>query len=84
MTTRRIRIATYNIHKCRGLDRRTDPERIADVIKELDADAVAIQEVLDVKDGRPEFDQAASNCNCRAMPLVSEKTGFYTAALTAT
>ena len=58
MTTRRIRIATYNIHKCRGLDRRTDPERIADVIKELDADAVAIQEVLDVKDGRPEFDQA--------------------------
>ena len=58
MTTRRIRIATYNIHKCRGLDRRTDPERITDVIKELDADAVAIQEVLDVKDGRPEFDQA--------------------------
>src|SRR6185312_17195452 len=58
VTTRRIRIATYNIHKCRGLDRRTDPERIADVITELDADAVAIQEILDVKDGRPEFDQA--------------------------
>ena len=25
---RRIRIATYNVHKCKGLDRRTSPERI--------------------------------------------------------
>lgn len=54
----RIRVATYNIHKCRGLDRRIRPERIADVIDELDADVVAIQEVLDVHNGRPEFDQA--------------------------
>jgi endonuclease/exonuclease/phosphatase family metal-dependent hydrolase len=57
MTTR-IRLATYNIHKCRGLDGRTNPERIAAVIAELDSDVVAIQEVLDVQDGRPEFDQA--------------------------
>ena len=54
----RIRIATYNVHKCRGLDRRTSPERIAEVIAELDADVVAIQEILDVQNGRPEFDQA--------------------------
>ena len=54
----RIRIATYNVHKCRGLDRRTDPERIAAVIRELDADAIAIQEILDVRDGRAEHDQA--------------------------
>jgi endonuclease/exonuclease/phosphatase family metal-dependent hydrolase len=57
MTTR-IRVATYNIHKCRGLDRRTSPERIAAVIIELEADVVALQEVLDVQNGRPEFDQA--------------------------
>jgi endonuclease/exonuclease/phosphatase family metal-dependent hydrolase len=56
--TIRIRLATYNIHKCRGLDRRTSPERIAAVIAELDADVVAIQEILDVQNGRPEFDQA--------------------------
>jgi len=37
----RIRVATYNVHKCRGLDRRTMPERIADVITELDAHVVA-------------------------------------------
>jgi endonuclease/exonuclease/phosphatase family metal-dependent hydrolase len=54
----RIRVATYNIHKCRGLDRRTDPERVAAVIAELDADVIAIQEILDVQNGRPEFDQA--------------------------
>ncbi len=42
----RIRIATYNIHKCVGLDRRLSPERIADVLRELDADVIALQEVL--------------------------------------
>lgn len=52
-----IRVATYNIHKCRGLDQRTVPDRIARVISELDADIVAVQEILDVQNGRPEFDQ---------------------------
>ena len=54
----RIRVATYNIHKCRGLDRRTLPDRVASVIGELEADVVALQEILDVRDGRPEWDQA--------------------------
>ena len=54
----RVRVATYNIHKCRGLDRRISPERIAAVIAELDADVIAIQEILDVQNGRPEFDQS--------------------------
>ena len=52
-----LRVATYNVHKCRGLDQRTRPDRIARVISELDADVVAIQEILDVHNGRPEFDQ---------------------------
>jgi endonuclease/exonuclease/phosphatase family metal-dependent hydrolase len=41
-----LRIATYNIHRCRGLDRRTDPARIAKVIQDLDADVIAMQEVI--------------------------------------
>jgi endonuclease/exonuclease/phosphatase family metal-dependent hydrolase len=53
----RLRIATYNIHKCRGLDRRTSPERIAEVIAELVADVVALQEILDVRNRPPKFDQ---------------------------
>lgn len=44
MTT--IRIATYNIHKCVGLDRKYSPERIADVLRDVDADVVGLQEVL--------------------------------------
>ena len=41
-----VRIATYNIHRCRGMDRRTIPSRIANVIRELNADVVALQEVV--------------------------------------
>jgi endonuclease/exonuclease/phosphatase family metal-dependent hydrolase len=38
-------VASYNIHKCRGSDRKRDPKRIADVIHSLDADVIALQEV---------------------------------------
>lgn len=41
-----LRVATYNIHKCRGLDGRIVPSRIARVLKEVDADVIALQEVL--------------------------------------
>lgn len=43
---RTLRIATYNIHRSRGLDGRTSPARIADVIRSIDADVVALQEVI--------------------------------------
>ena len=42
----RVRIATYNIHKCRGMDGRTRPARIAKILEEVDADIIALQEVL--------------------------------------
>ncbi len=41
-----FRITTYNIHKCRGLDRRVRPERIVEVLREVDADIIALQEVI--------------------------------------
>ena len=41
-----MRIATYNIHRCRGLDGRTRPERIVAVLSSIDADVVALQEVV--------------------------------------
>lgn len=40
-----LRIASYNIHRCVGNDRRCDPARIAEVIQELSCDTVALQEV---------------------------------------
>jgi endonuclease/exonuclease/phosphatase family metal-dependent hydrolase len=53
-----FRIVTYNIHKCKGLDLKVSPKRIADVLNEIDADIIALQEVLSVKDERLEEDQA--------------------------
>ena len=54
----RFRVATYNIHKCRGFDRRTSPERINAVIEELQAEIVCLQEVVDAPEGPRIFDQA--------------------------
>jgi endonuclease/exonuclease/phosphatase family metal-dependent hydrolase len=40
----RLRVATYNVHACVGTDRQHDPDRVASVVGELDADIVALQE----------------------------------------
>ena len=40
-----VTIATYNIHGAIGTDRKFAPERIADVLKEIKADVIALQEV---------------------------------------
>ncbi|BDZ74856.1 hypothetical protein GCM10025856_25750 [Methylophaga marina] len=40
-----ISLATYNIHACIGTDGHFDPFRIVDVIREMDADIIALQEV---------------------------------------
>ncbi|TCU29071.1 endonuclease/exonuclease/phosphatase family metal-dependent hydrolase [Rhizobium azibense] len=37
-------IASYNVHKCVGADRRCDPERTSRVIHEIGADVIALQE----------------------------------------
>jgi len=39
-----ISVASYNVHKCVGTDGVFDPDRILDVVLELDADVVALQE----------------------------------------
>jgi endonuclease/exonuclease/phosphatase family metal-dependent hydrolase len=41
-----VRIATYNIHRCRGMDRRVVPGRIIEVLRDIDADVIALQEVI--------------------------------------
>ena len=45
----RLTFASYNIHKAVGLDRRRDPERILEILREIDrehgADVIALQEV---------------------------------------
>ena len=41
-----LRVATYNVHKCRGMDGRVSPHRIGRVLHELNADVIGLQEVL--------------------------------------
>jgi endonuclease/exonuclease/phosphatase family metal-dependent hydrolase len=53
-----VRIATYNIHRSRGMDGRVRPHRVVDVLREIDADVVALQEVLSIEGHSPEKDQA--------------------------
>lgn len=50
---RTLRVATYNIHRCRGLDGRTNPTRVAEVIRDIDADVVALQEVIGASQTSP-------------------------------
>ena len=40
-----LRIASYNIHRGYGRDRRQDLDRVATVLAELEADVLALQEV---------------------------------------
>jgi endonuclease/exonuclease/phosphatase family metal-dependent hydrolase len=67
--TNHLRILTYNIHKCRGLDGRVRPGRIVELLQEIDPDIAALQEVLTVAgSGGRERDQAR---------FVAEELGFY-------
>lgn len=55
----RLRVLSYNIHHCEGLDRKLDLERIARVIKAVEPDVVALQEVDQNAKRSESVDQAA-------------------------
>ncbi|MBV8072390.1 MAG: endonuclease/exonuclease/phosphatase family protein [Acidobacteriaceae bacterium] len=42
-----LRVATYNVHKCRGIDWRVDAHRILNVLLGLHADVIAVQEIFE-------------------------------------
>lgn len=53
-----LRVVTYNVHRCCGLDGRTRPARIVEVLREVSADIIALQEVVSREDGTAEKNQA--------------------------
>ncbi|WGF90601.1 endonuclease/exonuclease/phosphatase family protein [Marinivivus vitaminiproducens] len=70
MTPFACRVATYNIHACRGRDQRFDLPRIVDVLAELDADVVALQEVESRADysAIDQFEALEEACGLHALP----------------
>ncbi|HEV2302189.1 MAG TPA: endonuclease/exonuclease/phosphatase family protein [Stellaceae bacterium] len=54
-----LRLVTYNIHSCVGVDRRYDPARVAAVLQAIDADIACLQEVYCRRVGERQLDQAA-------------------------
>jgi endonuclease/exonuclease/phosphatase family metal-dependent hydrolase len=44
-SARKLRVATYNVHGCVGMDRQRSEARIAEVIAQLSVDIVALQEL---------------------------------------
>ncbi len=46
-----LRLASYNVHRAIGRDRRREPGRILAVLREIDADVLALQEVEAHDDG---------------------------------
>ena len=40
-----LKIASYNVHRAIGADRKSDPARILAVLREVDSDVIALQEV---------------------------------------
>lgn len=65
--TRVLRVMTYNVHSCLGVDGRLSPQRIARIIARYQPDVVALQE-LDVQRSRSGgVDQAAQIANYLCM-----------------
>jgi endonuclease/exonuclease/phosphatase family metal-dependent hydrolase len=60
----RLIVATYNVHGGIGIDRRFDPQRIADVIGEMNADVIALQEL--------EF-----HAHANMLDVLRERSGFH-------
>lgn len=85
-TAGRLRIASYNIHRCVGLDGKCSVERIAEVIRELNCDVIAIQEVDNTPSDDPvahvqsmQLDYLAHATNYSAIPglRIIRHTGEY-------
>src|SRR4051794_2055653 len=62
-----LRVATYNVHGCVGVDRQRSESRIAEVIASMNADVVGLQELDANRTRSARVDQAA---------LIAERLGW--------
>ena len=62
-----LRLVSYNVHRAIGRDRRCMPERILGVLREIDADVVALQEVEARDEGADMLEWLARETGCHAV-----------------
>lgn len=73
-------IASYNVHKCVGVDRKFDPERVAEVISEIDADVIAIQEAdkrFGDRSGLLDLVMLERDCGLVPVPIATLSSGSH-------
>ncbi|MBN1488735.1 MAG: endonuclease/exonuclease/phosphatase family protein [Phycisphaerae bacterium] len=68
-----IRVLSYNIHICQGMDKQFDIERIAGVIRQTEPDLVALQEVDRGVERSGRADQPAELARLTGMHVVFEQ-----------
>ena len=81
-----LRIASYNIHRCVGNDKRLDTARVAGVISEIGCDTIGLQEVASDHDGRHDsvqLDYLAQRTDMQAIAghTIIHHTGHFGNAL---
>ena len=76
----RFRAASYNVHSCIGTDRQFAPERIAEVVADIDADVLAIQELGWHHRGLRHFDQFAYLAKATGYSVIEGPTKFHARA----
>lgn len=84
LTPMRLQVASYNIHRGFGRDGRYEPQRILQVLQELDADIIALQEVDLLRPGTPQilpWLAARTNLTAVAGMVQSKPEGDYGNAL---
>ena len=77
-----VSVLSYNIHECVGSDRRRDPSRIAEIIKESGAQIVGLQEVHSDSSGDEQLHQmnylaASTGLQAVSGPAVERRNGHY-------
>lgn len=79
----RLRVVSYNIHRCIGVDRRFRPERVVEILQHVDGDVVLLQEVDEGVPRSRELDLAEEISSAAGYPHhavghnVSLKKGRY-------
>lgn len=76
-----LRLVTYNVHRCIGMDGRQSPKRIRRILAELDADFIAIQEVSAIGGNQAEAIASELGMQCFFCPTLTGTQAYGHALL---